>query len=211
MLNHAFKFTIALTIIALLGCSNQSFVDEGIDQGLVKSEGPARESIAEKQYDIGVGDTLTINVWRNEELTMTMPVRPDGKISIPLLRDVQAAGLTSTELGENLQSRLLEFIRNPQVTVIVSAANSADYQNNVRIVGAVEKPVSVRFSDGMTVLDLVLEAGGLVRSAKGNGARLFRKTNDGFEPYAILVDDMLNEADLKTNYELAPSDFIVVP
>lgn len=202
MLTQIIRTGLIFSIVILWGCSTS---------GQVETSEVLPSSVKNTQYYIGTGDSLNINVWRNEELTMTIPVRPDGKISMPLIGEVQAAGLTAGKLSEQLQTKLLNFIRNPQVTVIVVAADSSDYQSRVRVTGSVETPISLPYREGMTVLDLVLEAGGLTEFARGNGAKLFRKTDEGVKAYNIRVQDILNKGNLSTNYELAPSDIITIP
>jgi polysaccharide export outer membrane protein len=172
---------------------------------------PAPVSGKYTDYKLGVGDQITVNVWRNPELSLAVPVRPDGMISMPLVGDTQAAGLSASELSTALQDKLVNFIRNPQVTVIVTDATSTDYQRRVRVTGAVEAPISVPHREGMTVLDLVLEAGGLTEFALANRAALYRKTSSGVEAYSIRLGDILNRGELSTNYELAPSDIITIP
>lgn len=172
---------------------------------------PVLESDTEIQYEIGVGDVLDINVWRNPELSLSVPVRPDGKISIPLVGDVQASGESASSLSESLRSNLVNFIRNPQVTVIVAETISADFNRRVRVTGAVENPISVAYRDGMTVLDLVLDAGGLNEFALANRAKLYRKGAEGVTAFEIRLGDILNKGKLETNYELAPSDIITIP
>jgi len=197
------KFGLILIVGLFIGCSSSSTMQEGAPIAVGKSGKP---------YAIGVGDVLSINVWRNEELTMAMPVRPDGKISMPLVGDTQASGLTVSELSESLRSSLVNYIRNPQVTVIVNSAASTDYQSRVRVTGAIDTPISIPYREGMTVLDVVLESGGLTEFARGNGAKLFRKSDDGsVQTYPVRLTDILNRGDLRTNYPLAPSDIITVP
>jgi polysaccharide export outer membrane protein len=162
-------------------------------------------------YDIGVGDRLAINVWRNEDLTVEVPVRPDGKISLPLVGEIQAAGQSASNLSQVLKEQLVNYIRNPQVTVIVTDAVSSDYQRRVRVTGAIEEPISVPQRAGMTILDLVLEAGGLTEFAVPNKSVLYRKTSTGVVAYPVRLGDILNKGKLDTNYELAPSDIITVP
>ena len=164
-----------------------------------------------KDYSIGIGDTLSINVWKNPELSLDVPVRPDGKISMPLIGEIKAFGLNPQALTEELQSALSNFIRNPQVTVVVTNAASADFQNRVRITGAVEQPLSLPHRSGMTILDLVLEAGGLNDFAVGNKAVLYRKSVGGMKSYRIKLGDILRKGKLSTNYELLPSDVLIVP
>ncbi len=162
-------------------------------------------------YTIGISDQLNVSVWRNPELSMVVPVRPDGKISIPLVGDVVAAGKEVPALAKEIETSLDKYIRNPQVTVIVTAANNAEYNNRVRITGAVVQPVSVPHREYMTVLDLVLEAGGLTEFASGNNAKLYRKTPDGVKSYAVHLNSIMKKGDVRTNYELMPTDIIAVP
>ncbi len=176
-----------------------------------KMEAPTTYQAPAQQYKIGVGDSLAINVWRNPELTLEVPVRPDGKISMPLVGEASAAGISASDLSDNLQQALSGYIRNPQVTVIVLNPASTDYQSRVRVTGSVENPISVPYRSGMTVLDLVLEAGGTTEFAIANNAKLFRKTASGVETYIIRLGNILNKGELSTNYPLAPSDIITVP
>lgn len=163
------------------------------------------------EYRIGVGDALQINVWRNPELTVAVPVRPDGKISMPLIGDVMAANLTATELSEGITKSLSNYVRSPQVTVIVANPSSSDFQRRVRITGAVKSPQSLPFREGMTVLDLVLMAGGPSEFASANKAKLYRKENGEVKVYPIRLDDLISDGDVKTNYPLMPSDIVTVP
>jgi Periplasmic protein involved in polysaccharide export len=162
-------------------------------------------------YRIGVADALAINVWRNEELSVAVPVRPDGKISMPLVGDVIAAGQTAESLSERISEELTTYIRNPQVTVIVTNPSSADFQRRIRITGAVNGQLSMPYRDGMTVLDLVLQAGGLSEFASANKAKLYRKVDDKVKIYPIYLDDILNKGKLDSNYPLLPSDIVTVP
>jgi len=164
-----------------------------------------------EEYEIGVGDSLRINVWRNEELSGSVPVRPDGKISLALVGDAQAAGLTTGELSRQLEESLSEFVRNPQVTVIVTNPSSSDFQRRVRVTGAVQSPQSIPYREGMTVLDLVLMAGGMNEFASPNKAKLYREVDGEVKSYPIRLDDLINKGKVDTNYALAPSDIVTVP
>lgn len=163
------------------------------------------------EYKIGAGDQLYINVWQNPDLSLSVPVRPDGKISVPLVGDATAVGLSAETLSVNLREQLSKFIRNPEVTVIVTSAISAEYLTRVRITGAVQLPQSTAYRQGMTVLDLLLQAGSLTPFANGNDAILYRKTKDGTKRYSIRLDSIIKEGDISTNYELRPSDILIVP
>lgn len=163
------------------------------------------------EYKVGVGDSLAVNVWRNPELSISVPVRPDGKISMPLIGDIVAADLTTAQLSQNITESLTAFIRSPQVTVIVVNPSSSDFQRRVRITGAVTNPQSIPYREGMTVLDLVLLAGGPNPFASPNRAKLYRKVNGELKVYPIKLDDLINDGDVKTNYPLQPSDIVTVP
>lgn len=163
------------------------------------------------EYRIGVGDSLSINVWRNPELSLGVPVRPDGKISMPLVGDIMAANQTAESLSSTIKNRLEEYIRAPQVTVIVTNPSSADFQRRVRITGAVSSPQSVPYREGMTVLDLVLLAGGVNPYASANKAKLYRQEDNELKIYPIQLDKLINKGDVSTNYSLQPSDIVTVP
>lgn len=162
-------------------------------------------------YTIGVGDQLNVMVWRNPELSMSVPVRPDGKISVPLVGDILAAGISSEVLASQISTQLAEFIRNPQVTVIVTNPASSDYLQRVRLMGAVASPQSIPYRQGMMVLDVVLQAGGVTPFSRPNGALLYRQTEEGLKVYPVYLKDILEKGDLSTNYLLAPSDILTVP
>lgn len=166
---------------------------------------------SEQPYKIGMGDQLDIDVWNNEKVSGAVPVRPDGKISLPLVGDVLAAGMTAEELSENIAAKLQEYIRSPKVTVIVTNPTSGDFQHRVRITGAVNSPQSVPYGSGMTVLDLVLMAGGVNQFALPNKTKLYRRVDDEIKVYPVYLDEILNSGQLKTNYRLAPADIVTVP
>lgn len=163
------------------------------------------------EYNIGVGDELQINVWKNPELSLQVLVRPDGKISLPLIGDILAQGNTASALAKNLTTQISQYIRSPHVNVIVTSAQSIDYLLRVRVTGAVNNPISVPHKDGMTVLDLVLEAGGPTQYASSNRAKLYRKMDGEIKVYPIKLKDILHKGKLVTNYTLAPSDIVTVP
>lgn len=163
------------------------------------------------EYRIGVGDALSVNVWRNPEMSLNVPVRPDGKISMPLIGDIMAADLTTEQLSQNITKNLTTYIRSPQVTVIVTNPSSSDFQRRVRITGAVASPQSIPYREGMTVLDLVLLAGGPNQFASANKAKLYRKVNNELKVYPIKLEDLINDGDVATNYALQPSDIVTVP
>lgn len=162
-------------------------------------------------YRIGVGDNLKINVWRNDNLSVDVPVRPDGKISMPLLGDVLAADKSAEGLAADITEKLQKYVRNPQVTVIITNPASSDFQQRVRVTGAVQSPQSIPYRKGMTVLDLVLLAGGPNEFSAGNRSRLYRRVAGEVKIYPIHLDAILHRGDLTTNYTLLPSDIVTVP
>lgn len=162
----------------------------------------------DEEYRIGVGDDLSVSVWRNEDLSVAVPVRPDGKVSVPLAGDVMVGGKTPLEVSAIITERLSKYIRDPYVTVIVTEMGSAEYRSRVRVTGAVETPVSTAYRQGMTVLDLVLEAGGLNEFANPSRTTLHRRNGERFE---IALDRILNRGDMSTNFALSPGDVITIP
>jgi polysaccharide export outer membrane protein len=197
------RYIIILVSILLAACSSEP---------LEKGAPPVLNEFAlDNNYRIGVGDDLQIQVWRNEDLSARVPVRPDGKISSPLVGDIVAAGLTTQELSSALTAKLSTYIRNPEVTVIVTNPVSADFLRRVRVTGAVRTPVSVSYRQGMTALDIVLQAGGMTEFAAPSKARLYRTVDGRTKIYPIDLDAILKQGDLSTNYPLYPSDVLTVP
>jgi polysaccharide biosynthesis/export protein len=164
-----------------------------------------------KDYRIGVDDRVQISVWDNPELSVTVPVRPDGKISVPIIGDVQVGGLTSQEAAASIRDKLAAYIRDPQVAVILTDLRSHQYLTRVRVTGAVAGPTSIPHRPGMTVLDLVLEAGGINEFAAPDNTKLYRKTGAGTRVFDIRLGEILKEGQLETNVELQPGDVVTVP
>jgi len=191
-----------LILPALFACSGQQKITDVPLSGITYSE---------EEYLVGGGELLEVRVWRHPDLSAKVAVRPDGRISVPLIGDVEAAGLTPEGLAALIEKQLGVNIRSPQVTVVVASASSSDYQQRVRITGAVEKPVSLAYRDGMTVLDLVLEAGGPNKFARLNKTKLYRSTSGGPKVYPVHLNDILNKGKVATNYKLQPSDILTVP
>ena len=173
---------------------------------------PAQTGAAVDDYLIGVDDIVQVTVWRNPELGITVPVRPDGKISVPLVGDVVAGGLTPEQVATDIQDKLATYVRDPQVAVILTDLRSHEYLSRVRVTGAVRTPVSIPYRQGMTVLDAVLAAGGVTEFAAPDRSDLYRKEDGGAtRSYAVRLDRILNKGDLATNYKVAPGDVITVP
>ena len=160
-------------------------------------------------YRIGPGDTLKVSVFQNDELTATLPVRPDGKISTPLVEDMVAVGKTPSQLARDIEKSLAVYIKSPKVSVVVTIALSVYSQ--VKVIGQVKTPESLPFREGMTVLDAVLAAGGLTQFAAGNRAQLIRTENGKQTEIKVKLDSLLNSGDMKQNLALRPNDVLVVP
>jgi polysaccharide export outer membrane protein len=176
------------------------------------SPAPAASPLAEadaNRYRIGPSDVIQVFVWRNPELTTTVPVRPDGKISTPLVEDMVANGKTPTELARDVEKVLAEYIRSPQVSVIVT--QPASLFSQVRVVGQVRQPAPLAYRQGMTVLDALLAVGGLGDFAAGNRAKIVRTTDGKTQEIRVKADDLVNKGDMGQNRELQPGDVLVVP
>ncbi|WP_270935705.1 XrtA/PEP-CTERM system exopolysaccharide export protein [Falsiroseomonas oryzae] len=162
-------------------------------------------------YVIGPGDSLSVFVYRAPELSMAVPVRPDGRISLPLVDDIVAAGRTPVELARQLEDRLKEYVREPNVTVIVQSFVGPT-NRQIRIVGEAAQPRSISFREGMTVLDALIEAGGLTRFASGNRARLIRREANGQQSvFNLRLNDLLRDGDVSQDVALRPGDTLVIP
>jgi polysaccharide export outer membrane protein len=193
-------FVICACVLLFSACASKPVVNK-----------PLPSAATETEYTIGVGDQISVQVWKSPELSLNVPVRPDGKISVPLIGDVVAAGETTRKLSATLSQGFSEYVRNAQVTVIVLNPSSGEYLRRVRVTGAVTNQISLPHQQGITVLDLVLEAGGPTEFANGNKSKLFRKVGDKMEVYPIYLNDILQKGRLDTNYILAPSDVVTVP
>jgi len=195
---------IAVWFGFLSGCASNSEVLVSVDTDPGILPGSA-------EYLIGVDDQVQVDVWRNPDLGTSVPVRPDGKISVPLIGDVQAGGRRPIDVADDITQRLATFIREPNVTVIVTQLRSHEYLTRVRVTGAVRSPLSIPHRPGMTVLDLVLEAGGVTEFSAPNRTRVYRKVADETSVLPVKLDGILNDGELDTNYQLRPGDVIIVP
>lgn len=196
---------VAVLCAALVACAARRPEGETADVAQ-----PARYAI-EQDYRIGIDDRVQVSVWKNPELSVTAPVRPDGRISVPLIGDVMAGGKTPPELAGLIREKLSLYIRDPNVTVIVTDLNSHEFLTRIRVTGAVRTPRSLPFRQGMTVLDAVLEAGGLNDFAAPNRTKLYRTGKTGTEVYDVELGDILGRGKLETNYTLYPRDVITIP
>jgi polysaccharide export outer membrane protein len=177
---------------------------------------PAVESVPlpvqaeQSEYRIGPGDTLQVFVWNQPELTVTVPVRPDGMISTPLIAGVPAEGKTASQLAKDLEVALSEFVRNPTVSVMVTGFVGA-YADQIRVVGQASKPQALNYRANMTLLDVMIAVGGLAEFAAGNRAVLVR-TQDGKQTRTtVRLRDLLDEGDISANLPVRPGDVLIIP
>lgn len=192
---RAVLLLLALAALLLSACASNDFPPP-----------PKVVAASNYHYIIGPGDKLHITVWQNPDLSTTVDVRPDGRISAPLVNGIQAAGLTADELAAQIRTHIAKYVRDPVVTVVVSDFHGALSQQ-VSIVGAAAKPQSIPYRDKMTLLDAMIAAGGLSPYANGNGAVLIR---DG-KSYSVHLDGLLRRGNMADNVPLLPGDTIVVP
>jgi len=187
-----------------VACTSNTLVDP-------KTSNKALTYASVNTYHVGVDDVLMVNVWKNPDLSVTVPVRPDGRISIPLVGDVVAGGKEPMIIAAEIKVALEKFIREPQVTVMLTQLRSHEFISRVRVTGAVNSPSSLPYRQGMTVLDAFLQAGGANEFASTNAASLYRSENDAITQYDIYLSDIVHSGRLDTNYVLLPGDIITVP
>lgn len=189
----------ALAVISLSGC------------GSLGSHPPAPQTVEAPQlrYRIGPLDALSIVVWRNPELSTTVTVRPDGYVSTPLVDDLLAAGKSPSELSREVEKALSRLIRDPVVSVIVTSFQGV-YADQIRIVGEAARPQAIPYRQQMTVLDVMIQAGGVTDFADGNGAVLVRGSEGG-KQYSLRLKDLLKRGDISANADVKPGDIIIVP
>jgi polysaccharide export outer membrane protein len=162
------------------------------------------------EYLIGPGDNLNIFVWRNPELSITVPVRPDGKISTPLVEDVPALGKTPTQLARDVEERLKKFVRDPIVTIIVTGF-VGDYVQQVRVIGEAQTPHAIPFRANMTLLDVMINVGGLTKYAAGNKAVLIRDVDGQQKTFPVRLDSLIKYGEIQYNFPMEPGDTLIIP
>lgn len=206
------RFFRALTCFIILGAAlgvSACAVGQTTQQSATAPAQPPAATEESAKYIIGPGDTLQVFVWRSPELSTTVPVRPDGKISTPLVEDMVAVGKTPTALARDVEKVLAEYVRSPQVNIIVTEPASVFSQ--VKIIGQVAKPQALPYREGMTVLDAVLAVGGLGPFASGNRAKLVRTENGKQVEIKVRLEDLVNKGEMRHNILLKPGDVLVVP
>ena len=166
--------------------------------------------MAKSEYLIGPGDQLQVFVWQNPELSVSVPVRPDGAISIPLVEDLPAVGKTPAVLGRDIEERLTRYIRNPKVTVIVTKFVGA-LSEQVRVIGQAMKPQALPYRENMTLLDVMIDVGGLTEYAAGNRAKLVRQYGGKKTEIRVRLEDLLKDGDVSANMKIFPGDILIIP
>ncbi len=202
-MNMLFRLFAYAVILLLSACAS------GPRPGEAPRLNPQAQAV--DAYRIGVDDSIRVAVWQNPDLNVTVPVRPDGRISVPLVGDVDAGGKTTEEVSAEIRTKLENYVRNPQVTVIVDQLRSHEYLSRVRVTGAVRTPISVPYRQGMTVLDAVLAAGGTNEFASADRTELYRKEGEATRAYSVRLQRILQKGELGTNYPVQPGDVITVP
>ena len=200
-LRVAQRALLALSVVLLSGCAMMS--------SSTLPAAPASAAVQDYTYVIGAGDTLNIIVWRNPELSMVVPVRPDGKVAAPLVDEIVAQGKTSNQLARDIEQQLGKFVRDPVVTVLVTGF-VGPYSEQIRVVGEAARPQFLNYKKNMTLLDVMIAVGGLTDFADGNKATI-QRTGDGNKQYSVRLKDLLKRGDLSANVEVKPGDIVVIP
>lgn len=193
---------IALTLLSACASDRPSYDVAEIQEGALTSES--------SDYVIGPGDSLQIFVWDHADLSTGVQVRPDGKISTPLVEDLQAAGNTPTQLARAIEGVLKEYVRSPIVTVIMQGFVGEGSQQ-IRVVGQATTPSALQYRQGMTILDVMIQVGGLSEFAAGNRAKLVRRVNGEEIEIRVRLDDLLNKGDTRENIRMMPGDVLIIP
>jgi polysaccharide biosynthesis/export protein len=165
---------------------------------------------ATADYRIGPGDALNLYVWNHPELSRDLPVRPDGKISAPLIEDLEAAGKTPSQLARDIETRLAEYVRSPRVNIIVTTATGT-YGDQIRVVGQAANPQALPYRNGMTVLDVMIAVGGLGEFAAGNRAKIIRRGEGKLTEIRVRLTDLIKNGDITANLPVVPGDVLIIP
>lgn len=198
--NIRIKLIVVSLVFALLAACGSTPVtsDEALE--------PAEIS----EYRIGPGDSLNVFVWRNPEISVTVPVRPDGKVSTPLVEDMVAVGKTPTQLARDFEVALSEFIKSPRVNVIVVDFVGA-FTEQIRVVGMATAPMALPYRQNITLLDVMIEVGGLAEGASGNRAKIVRKKGNQDVEMRVRINDLLDKGDISQNVRMMPGDVLIIP
>ena len=197
---HIARVSVVLVVAALAGCSSTPAYPPA----------PTQTGNVNWNYLIGPGDSVQVFVWRNPEVTGTFPVRPDGKMTMNLIEDLQASGKTPTQLARDIEKTLSKYIQEPIVTVIVSGG-VGPFDQQIRVVGEAAKPQALNYRDKMSLIDLMISVGGLTNFAAGNKAYILRTTEGKQVRLGVRLEDLLKGGDISANVDMRPGDVLVVP
>lgn len=189
-----------LAVLALAACAGS---------GPKYPPAPQVAAVQDYSYIIGPGDSLNIIVWRNPEVSMSVPVRPDGKISTPLIDELVAQGKNSIEVAREIEKALAKYVRDPVVTVLVTGF-VGPYDQQVRVVGEAARPQALPFKQKMSILDVMIAVGGLTDFAAGNEATIIR-ASEGNKQYSVRLNDLIKRGDVSANVEMRPGDILIIP
>lgn len=192
---------IAFSVFAIGGCSSIPLPPTSAEEGLPP---PMHD------YLVGPGDSVNITVWRNPEVSTSVPVRPDGKITTPLVEDLPASGKTSSQLARDIEKALAKYIQDPVVTVIVTGF-VGPYSEQIRVIGQAAKPQALPYREGMSLMDVMIAVGGITEFASGNKASIIRGTGENRQKLAVRLDDLIKEGDISANTPMRPGDILVIP
>lgn len=192
------RLAITLPVLALVSCASTA------TSPVTEAQSPMHD------YLIGAGDNVNIIVWRNPEVSMTVPVRPDGKITTPLVEDLVASGKTSTELARDIEKALGKFIQQPVVTVIVTGF-VGPYDEQIRVIGQAAKPQALPYRKGMSLMDVLIAVGGITEFASGNKASIIRNVGGTQQKLAVRLNDLIKDGDISANTPMRPGDILVIP
>ncbi|WP_018983127.1 XrtA/PEP-CTERM system exopolysaccharide export protein [Salinimonas chungwhensis] len=195
---------LGAAVSLLCGCTSTSELPQA------KTRQSLTTSVDDYQYLIGPGDTLSIFVWRNPEISGQYTVRPDGKVTTSLVEDIDVAGRTPSTLAREIEEKLSTFINNPRVTVSVNNF-SGPLSEQVRVIGEATNPQAISYSEHMTLLDLMIAVGGLTEFAAGNSAKLVRVEDGEQQTYNINIDDLIRDGDISQNVDILPGDIVIIP
>ena len=208
-MKQTYQVLVAVCILVLVtGCASTSAPRLPPAEDTAKAKGA---NVLVENYQMAMGDQVQITVWKNPELSVSEPIRPDGKIAVPLVGDVRAAGKTPEQLAADIKRELGGYIKNPNVTVTLTSLEGHEFLSRIRVTGSVGSDTSMQYQQGMTALDAVLQAGSIDDFADANNTRLYRRTEDGAATYDIRLKDIMEKGDMTTNVFLLPGDVITVP
>lgn len=203
--------TLQHNLIKLLAGSALALCALGLSACATRgASAPVAEQIPERDYRVGPGDNLSIMVWRNPEVSTSVQVRPDGKITAPLVEDLPAAGKTSTELARDIETALAQFIQQPKVTVMVSSF-SGNYDEQIRIIGQATRPQTLPFRRKMSLMDVMIAVGGITDFASGNRATIIRTVDGKQQKIDVRLDDLIKGGDISANTYMYPGDVLIIP